>query len=146
MKFKQYITEHTVAKTSEFNGEIHAIVIVNDASLTFAEQLRSVSTEIVAILMKHNGYVPVFMRLLLSDAANQAETAVNEIRKISGNAAVAYIQQPPLNGAKIAVLAYLRREVEIERVDNYTVKFSKDGLSHYFTANVVNPISPQERR
>ena len=141
MKFKQYITEHTVAKTSEFNGEIHAIVIVNDASLTFAEQLRSVSTEIVAILMKHNGYVPVFMRLLLSDAANQAETAVNEIRKISGNAAVAYIQQPPLNGAKIAVLAYLRQEVEIERVDDYTVKFSKDGLSHYFTANVVNPIA-----
>lgn len=141
MKFKQYITEHTVAKTSEFNGEIHAIVTVNDASLTFAEQLRSVSTEIVAILMKHNGYVPVFMRLLLSDAANQAETAVNEIRKISGNAAVAYIQQPPLNGAKIAVLAYLRQEVEIERVDDYTVKFSKDGLSHYFTANVVNPIA-----
>ena len=141
MQFSEYIFDKTVAKTSEFNGEIHAIVTTNDAALTFAEQLAKVRGGISAILAHNNGYVPVFVRLLLSDAANQAELAVNEIRQISGNAAVAYIQQPPLHGAKIAALVYLRKGVEVERVDNFTVKVAANGLTHFYTANVTNNIA-----
>ncbi len=141
MQFSEYIFDKTVAKTSEFNGEIHAIVTTNDAALTFAEQLAKVRGGISAILAHNNGYVPVFVRLLLSDAANQAELAVNEIRQISGNVAVAYIQQAPLHGAKIAALAYLRKGVEVERVDNFTVKVAANGLTHFYTANVTNNIA-----
>ena len=138
MQFSEYTFDKTVAKTSEFNGEIHAIVTVNDSALTFTEQLEMVADGIVKIISQHNGYVPVFVRLLLSDAANQAQLAVSKIKQTLGSdAAIAYIEQPPLHGAKIAAFVYLRQNVEVERVDNFTVKVAANGFTHFYTANCV---------
>jgi enamine deaminase RidA (YjgF/YER057c/UK114 family) len=138
MQFSEYIFDKTVAKTSEFNGEIHAIVTVNDSALTFAEQLSMVADGIVKIISQNSGYVPVFVRLLLSDAANQADIAVSKIKQSLGSdAAIAYIQQPPLHGAKIAAFAYFRKGVEVERVDDITVKIAANGYTHFYTATCV---------
>ena len=52
MQFSEYIFDKTVAKTSEFNGEIHAIVTVNDSALTFTEQLSEVADGIQKIISK----------------------------------------------------------------------------------------------
>jgi len=137
MQFSEYIFDKTVAKTSEFNGEIHAIVTVNDSALTFTEQLSEVADGIQKIISNSNGYSPVFVRIMLSDAANQAEIAVNKVKSIVGDIAIAYIEQPPLHGAKISVLLYLRQNVVVERVDKFTVKVSANGYTHFYTANCV---------
>ena len=142
MNFSTYTKDNFEVKTSTFagdgsNGEIHAIVTTCNPLLTFQEQLEAVAEGVGSITTQNNGYTPVFVRLMLSDAANQAESAVAKIKTIVGDAALAYIEQPPLHGAKIAALVYLRQNVEIERVDNFTVKVSANGYTHFYTANCV---------
>ena len=146
INFSTYNKENFIVKTSTFagkndDGEIHAIVTTCNPTMTFDTQLESVVEGVSKLISSNAGYVPIFVRLLLSDAANQADAAVKRFKIIIGNAAIAYIEQPPLHGAKIAALVYLRQNVEVERVDDFTVKFSENGLTHYFTANVVNPIA-----
>ena len=142
MNFSTYTKDNFEVKTSTFagdgsNGEIHAIVTTCNPLLTFQEQLEAVAEGVGSITTQNNGYTPVFVRLMLSDAANQAESAVAKIKTIVGDAALAYIEQPPLHGARIAALVYLRQNVEIERVDNFTVKVSANGYTHFYTANCV---------
>lgn len=141
MNFSTYTKDNFEVKTSTFagdgNGEIHAIVTTCNPLLTFYEQLDAVAEGVGSVIAKNNGYTPVFVRLMLSDAANQAETAIEKISPIVGDIALAYIEQPPLHGAKIAALVYLRQNVEVERVDKFTVKVSANGYTHFYTANCV---------
>jgi enamine deaminase RidA (YjgF/YER057c/UK114 family) len=142
MNFSTYNKDNFVVKTSTFagkngNGEIHAIVTTCDPSMTFDMQLEAVAEGVNELINGNAGYVPVFVRLLLSDAANQSVAAVERFKKITGNAAIAYIEQPPLHGAKIAAFVYLRQNVEVERVDNFTVKVAANGFTHFYTANCV---------
>ncbi len=142
MNFSTYNKDNFVVKTSTFagkngNGEIHAIVTTCDPSMTFDMQLEAVAEGVNELINGNAGYVPVFVRLLLSDAANQSVAAVERFKKITGNAAIAYIEQPPLHGSKIAAFVYLRQNVEVERVDNFTVKVASNGFTHFYTANCV---------
>ena len=104
MNFSTYNKDNFVVKTSTFagkngNGEIHAIVTTCDPSMTFDMQLEAVAEGVNELINGNAGYVPVFVRLLLSDAANQSVAAVERFKKITGNAAIAYIEQPPLHGS-----------------------------------------------
>jgi enamine deaminase RidA (YjgF/YER057c/UK114 family) len=142
MNFSTYNKDNFVVKTSTFagkkgNGEIHAIVTTCDPSMTFDMQLEAVAEGVNELINGNAGYVPVFVRLLLSDAANQSVAAVERFKKITGNAAIAYIEQPPLHGSKSAAFVYLRQNVEVERVDNFTVKVAANGFTHFYTANCV---------
>jgi enamine deaminase RidA (YjgF/YER057c/UK114 family) len=142
MNFSTYNKDNFIVNTSTFagkngNGEIHAIVTTCDPSMTFDMQLDAVAEGVNELINGNAGYVPVFVRLLLSDAANQSVAAVERFKKITGNAAIAYIEQPPLHGSKIAAFVYLRQNVEVERVDNFTVKVAANGFTHFYTANCV---------
>lgn len=146
MQFFEYKKDKSITKISKFegknnNGEIHAITTTCNAQLTFSEQLENVVKAIEDIKKQNTDYVPVFVRILLSDAANQAEIAVKKIKTITDNAAIAFVQQPPLHGAKIAVLVYLRQNVEVKQLDNFTSTVSANGYTNYYTANVVSNIA-----
>lgn len=145
MQFSEYRNKKYTTKISKFEssnlGEIHAIATIDDSMLSYAEQLDSVADAIKSLVDSNDGYVPVFVRLLLSDASNQANLAVEKIKTIVGNAAVAYIQQPPLHGAKIAALVYLRQNIEVEPLDSNTVVVRSNGYTHLYTANVINDIA-----
>lgn len=142
MIFSKYSETNFVATTSTFggkdpNGELHAIVSTCNPDLTFAEQTEAVAEGVRFVMKKNALYTPVFVRLLLSDAANQAAMATARIKKDVGEAAVAYIEQPPLHGAKIVAFMYLRQNVDVERVDEFTVKVAANGYTHFYTANCV---------
>ena len=58
------------------------------------------------------GAHPVFVRYFLSDISNQAETLKNILDKRQ-SCAVSIIGQPPLDGSKVAMWAYLLSEADV---------------------------------
>lgn len=114
--------------------ELHAVATVADASRTFTEQLDSVAEALAGFCStpEANGYQPIVARLLLSDAANQAEQALERFKDIFP--LTTYIQQPPLNGTKIAVVAYYRTNAEVKRTDSHTIAIESNGLTHLWSA------------
>lgn len=145
MQYSNYIYNHskvTIAKidTGHADGEIHAIVTQTDAAKSFRSQLESLSEAIANMLSQEakNSFSPVMIRLLLSDAANQAPEALEKIRRVAPEAALAYVQQPPMNGTKIAAWVYMMQSVSIKREDQHTVKACRGGRTHIWSANVCN--------
>ena len=77
-----------------------------------------------ALLKKElSGAVAVFKRYFLSDAANQAELLLAATAE-SSDCALSVVEQPPLDGTKIALWAYLQTDVQTRVLPNglYEVK------------------------
>jgi len=79
----------------------------------------------------------VFVRIFLSDAVNQAEL-VNTYFK-SSEYALSIVEQPPLNGSKISLWAYLQTDVEVKKLESnlFEVKH-KDTTDLWSTLNTYN--------
>ncbi|MDR3118042.1 MAG: hypothetical protein LBU44_01230 [Mediterranea sp.] len=75
---------------------------------------------------------PVMKRYFLSDAANQTEALEKELERFPA-CAVSIVQQPPLDGSKIALWVYLVGGVEFKEKDGLS-GFSRNGYHHYWTA------------
>ena len=84
--------------------------------LTFAEQASAVSDAFADAASKL-GAKPVFKRYFLSDSATQTD-ALFAIAEKQSECAVSVVEQPPLNGTKVALWAYLQTDVEIESAGN----------------------------
>ena len=74
----------------------------------------------------------VFKRYFLSDATNQVP-----LIEENDNCTISYIQQPPLDGSKIAVWLYLQRGTEVSNVNGSTV-VSHNGYRHIWTMGLMN--------
>ena len=74
----------------------------------------------------------VFKRYFLSDATNQVSLIHEEDR-----CTISYIQQPPLDGSKIAVWLYLQRGTDISHVNESTV-VTHNGYRHIWTMGLTN--------
>jgi len=115
----QYIYEQNkaVARTFRFDGrqggvtEYHVIVRATDPLQTFSEQLTAL-TDLLCTLRKEKlqDAAPVFMRFFVSDAANQAEFVTAQAIE-TADCALSVVQQPPLDGTKVALWAYLLTDV-----------------------------------
>lgn len=107
-------------------GEVHAILQVEGCGELFADQLDRL-LEAERRLMERpqmNGMRTVFKRYFLSDAVNQAPLIPEE-----EVCSVSIIQQPPLNGSKVALWIYLADVDDICKVNSTTVvKFN--GYEH----------------
>jgi enamine deaminase RidA (YjgF/YER057c/UK114 family) len=73
----------------------------------------------------------VFRRFFLSDAANQADA-------LPKDAATSCIQQPPLDGSKIAEWMYLVRGAEVSEQDGF-VTVSHGGYTHLYKGRLQCP-------
>ena len=91
-------------------AEYHAILHIEPQGEPFEKQLRRIilaEKELMA-LDDMAGAKPVFKRYFLSDAANQRPLMPQD-----DTCTVSYIQQPPLDGSKLATWFYLQRGTEI---------------------------------
>lgn len=89
--------------------EIHVCVHVTDTFLSYSRQLEELLAAVDLLLKEKEliGGRPLLKRYLLSDAANQAETL---LAVESGKTyALSVVQQPPLDGSKIALWMYLQK-------------------------------------
>ncbi|MBR5835924.1 MAG: hypothetical protein IKY66_07135 [Bacteroidales bacterium] len=95
-------------ETAGGTGEYHMMVHVA-AEGSFEEQLQALHASYDDVASKINA-TPIFIRYFLSDAANQAE-ALKSASEERWNCAVSVIGQPPLDGSKVAMWAYLVSDV-----------------------------------
>ena len=77
---------------------------------------------------------PVFERYFLSDIANQQPVLEKMIDSVPGNA-VSIVEQPPLNGSKIAMWAWLQTEVVNRNLYNGIFETNTGNSIHLRTAS-----------
>jgi len=96
-----------VGKVSEYHVMIH----VDNPLLTFAEQLQAVEDAYDQLCSSElKGADAVFKRYFVSDAANQTDD-ICALAIEGANCALSIIQQPPLDGTKVALWAYLQTDI-----------------------------------
>jgi enamine deaminase RidA (YjgF/YER057c/UK114 family) len=90
--------------------ECHAMLHVEPRSETFLGQYRRIRQAEAYLLglEEMKGAKPVFKRYFLSDATNQ-----QHVMEQDDSCTVSYIQQPPLDGSKLALWIYLQRGTEV---------------------------------
>ena len=94
-------------------GECHAMLHVTDTQAPFAKQFGDISAAYFYLLSSYGGELrPVFKRYFLSDAANQI-AVLRAGEKPYPPCATSVVQQPPLDGGKIALWVYLQSDVEV---------------------------------
>lgn len=97
--------------------DIH-MMIHADASHTFGQQLEYVHERLAQARREDFPDArPVFIRYFLSDAANQAE-AVEVYLKDHQECAVSVVEQPLLDGTKVALWVYMQRGAEVSRLES----------------------------
>ena len=103
--------QFSVFKPTDGLAEFHAIIQIEPRCDVFAGQLeRLLGSE--TVLMTHpllKGAQPVFKRFFLSDATNQQGLVEESLRQchLGVHPTLSCIQQPPLNGSKVALWIYL---------------------------------------
>lgn len=128
----------------ESGGAEHFISIEASAGLAFAEQLHLVEQRYAAVREALN-LAPesaVFRRVFVSDVMNQAAPVRSSSlcgTRAEGPVAVSIVQQPPLPGAKIALLAYHitgDAGVAKRRMSPNHVLVEKNGLRHLWSTTL----------
>jgi enamine deaminase RidA (YjgF/YER057c/UK114 family) len=120
--------------------EYQTMIHVSHTGLTFSKQLEAVQNAYNQLIETHlPGTQAVFKRYFLSDAANQQdEVIVSDVT----DCAKSIIQQPPLDGTKIALWCYLMTGVQtgLTNAGLYTVSHGQfkhlwNGSAHNLAAN-----------
>ena len=124
------LTSFTAGEVTEF----HAILHVKPQGDVFEGQLSRIQQAESALMAMPElaGATAVFKRYFLSDATNQVPL-INEKNPCT----TSYIQQPPLDGSKIAVWLYLQRGTDVRNMDESTVVVH-NGYQHIWTMELMN--------
>jgi enamine deaminase RidA (YjgF/YER057c/UK114 family) len=122
--------QYTCFAISGGNDEYHLILHPEEGD-GFEVQCEAVKNALRTFLAEEAGNAcPVFMRWFLSDAANQQEI----IERDSQSCAVSIIEQPPLDGTKVALWAYIIKGTESHRAGERTWEAEYHGFTHLWTA------------
>ena len=117
------------AQVSENGGEVH-LMIHAGVSGTFESQLEALHRAFDEFMESSGtGVSPVFKRYFLSDAANQAEV-VDSYVEGHQDCAVSVLEQPPLDGSKVALWVYLMKNVEVSKVEPGLWEVKQGNLRH----------------
>lgn len=99
-------------------SEFHVMIHSTRPEDTYQQQLSAVADAYNEVLThKLKGAVAVFKRCFLSDAANQADI-LQAFMAENSDCALSIVEQPPLNGTKIALWVYLQTDVQTQVLHN----------------------------
>jgi len=118
--------EMTIFEADNGIDEIHAIIHIDPQGELFTQQLARLymAEEEFLSLPETKGTNIIFKRYFLSDSTNQVP-----LMKRDTQHCISYIQQPPLDGSKVAVWIYLQRGT-IVRTENGMTVSSHNGYNH----------------
>ena len=124
------LTQFTAGEVTE----LYAILHVEPQGEMFEAQLARLKEgeKDLKAMAEMAGAQPVFKRYFLSDATNQAPL-IHE----TDTCTISYIQQPPLDGSKIALWIYLQRGTHISQTNGSTV-VSHNGYQHIWIMGLMN--------
>lgn len=118
--------------------EFHVMFHVEDVTASFRDQVNALLDEMGQSLRETKAQ-PMFLRFFVSDAANQEEDLRAALRLFleerGMRPAVSIIQQPPLDGTKVAAWAWSRQGVSVSSLDNGMTEVQDGEYTHYFTAS-----------
>ena len=124
--------------------EYHAILRVTNPLLTYAEQVECLLGAYGSLLGGElKGAVAVFKRFFLSDAANQANY-LQALHAEHSDCALSVVEQPPLDGTKVAMWVYLQKGVQTKTLSNGIYEVSHGGYRHLWMAGACNQASNSE--
>ncbi len=118
-------------------GEFHAILHVEPRGEMFPEQYaRLLKAEAaLAKLDVLQDVSVVFKRYFLSDATNQAPLMTD-----SGDVSVSFIQQPPLDGSKVALWVYMQKGVEMHADEGGVIVVDHNGYRQLWKMGMTTNI------
>ena len=125
-------------------SEYHVMIHVDNPRLTYAEQVESVLSAYTQLLEGElNGAVAVFKRFFLSDAANQSDYLQT---LLMGQKAcpLSMVEQPPLNGTKIALWVYLQKGVALKALSHGMYEVKHGAYRHLWMAGACHEVSDAE--
>ena len=114
--------------------ELHAILHVEAQGDLFETQFARLlqAKEALMEMEETKAAQVVFKRYFLSDATNQVP-----LIEESDVCTISYIQQPPLDGSKVALWIYLQQGTEVSYMNGATV-VKHNGYSHIWTMGLMN--------
>lgn len=116
--------------------EYHAMIHVSAPGLPFSKQLEAVLNAYEQLVDRTlQGASAVFKRYFLSDAANQQDEVV--LADVT-DCAKSIIQQPPLDGTKIALWAYLMTGVQTGLAKSGLYEATHGAYRHLWNASAHN--------
>ena len=125
-------------------SEYHVMLRITNPRLTFFEQLESLQAAYEHLIAEEvPGAVPVLKRYFLSDASNQANALLAMQMENSG-CALSIVEQPPLDGSKVALWVYLQTDVQVRTLPHGDYEVSHGGYRHIWTAQNHNKASKSE--
>src|SRR5574344_606609 len=112
--------------------EYHAIIHVEAQGEMYAPQYARLPKAEEVLMERVEGAKVVFKRYFLSDATNQVP-----LMKEEDTCTVSYIQQPPLDGSKVAVWIYMQKGTEMNMMNGSAVVNHND-YHHIWTMGMKN--------
>lgn len=101
---------------------------------SFSQQLSAVRAAFAEVCAgKCAGLTPVFVRYFLSDVANQETGLGTSLDEFHG-CAVSVIEQPPLDGTKVAIWAILQSDMKMSRTAENMWVADHNGYKHMWVA------------
>ena len=123
-------------------AEHHLVLTCNDSLQPFSRQLDDILNAWQELLAHHlPNTVAILKRYFLSDAANQADAVM---AADMSDCAKSFIQQPPLDGTKIALWAYLMEGVTTRTLESGLFEVAHGDYRHLWNASAHNTATNSE--
>lgn len=143
---KQVTIELSGFEVPDGVAEYHAILRIINPRLTYIEQVNYLLDAYTQLLEEElEGAISVFKRFFLSDAANQTTYLLSALEKRAEDA-FSIVEQPPLDGTKIAMWVYLQKGVQAQTLSNGLVEVKHGEYRHLWTAYNFNQASNSEEQ
>ena len=124
--------------------EFHAMIRVTDPTLTYQEQVNALLGAYDNLLQSEaKGAVAVFKRYFLSDAANQVDYLMAQEMEHAG-CALSVVEQPPLDGTKIAMWVYLMTGVQTRALPGGLYEVKHGEYRHLWGGTAMNRAATSE--
>ncbi len=141
---EQTLTEIFKYETETGVSEYHVMIHATTPEATYAEQLNAVIETYYKLREDElQGAVAIFKRYFLSDAANQADMLL-ALSAESSDCALSVVEQPPLNGTKIALWAYLQKGVDTQVLHNGLFEVKHGAYRHLWGGGAFNRAANSE--
>ncbi len=141
--------EQTLIQISRYEvpegvNEYHVMIRVTNARLTYSEQVEAVLSAYTCLVEGElKGSCAVFKRFFLSDAANQADYLRAMLAEDS-DCPLSVVEQPPLDGSKIAMWTYLQKGVQTKSLPKGIYEVKHGAYRHLWMAGACNQASNSE--
>ena len=142
-------SEKTLTEIFKYNAggeasEYHIIIHSTKPEDTYEEQLNAVlNTYDYLLTQELKGAVAILKRYFLSDAANQADTLL-ALTTEGSDCALSIVEQPPLDGTKIALWIYLLTDVQTQVLHNGLFEVKHSAYRHFWGGSAFNRAANSE--